>query len=123
MKGAFMTVAAIALVATGLMPAPVLASDQALSKIAQCWNVGSLSAAARKTEVTVAFDLSRAVKPVKDTVTLVRYRGGPQEAADEAFRAARRAILRCGSNGFERPAGSYAQWRKVEITFNPESMR
>lgn len=123
MNGAQMTFAAIGLLATSVMPLSALANDRALGKIAQCWNIGSLSEAALQTEVTVAFRLTRAAKPVKDTVSLVRYRGGSKEAAEEAFKAARRAILRCGSDGFKRPAGTYAEWREVEITFNPESMR
>jgi hypothetical protein len=40
-----------------------------------------------------------------------------------AFDAARRAIIRCGAKGFDLPAEKYAQWREVEMTFNPESMR
>ena len=41
----------------------------------------------------------------------------------QAFEAARRAIIRCGSRGFPLPAEKYDQWREVEMVFNPEGMR
>ena len=41
----------------------------------------------------------------------------------QAFEAARRAIIRCGSSGFDLPAEKYGHWRDIEMTFNPERMR
>ncbi|MDO7707324.1 MAG: energy transducer TonB, partial [Loktanella sp.] len=40
-----------------------------------------------------------------------------------AFQAARRAILRCQSGGYQLPADKYDQWKEVEITFDPSGMR
>ena len=38
-----------------------------------------------------------------------------------AFRAARRALMRCAPyTGF--PPEKYAQWRELEVTFNPKEM-
>jgi len=45
------------------------------------------------------------------------------DEANQAFGAARRAILRCGARGFQLPSDKYAQWRNIEMTFNPERMR
>ena len=42
---------------------------------------------------------------------------------EQAYEAARRAILRCGAKGYDLPADKYAQWQDIEITFNPERMR
>jgi hypothetical protein len=53
----------------------------------------------------------------------VSYDGGSQAAAQQAYEAARRAILRCGTNGYDLPAESYDYWRQVELIFNPEGMR
>ena len=44
-------------------------------------------------------------------------------AAQQAFEAARRAIIRCGVSGFDLPAEKYDQWQEIEMTFNPEQMR
>ena len=41
----------------------------------------------------------------------------------QAFEAARRAIIRCGSNGYDLPREKYGQWQNIEMTFNPEKMR
>ena len=37
--------------------------------------------------------------------------------------AARRAIIRCGADGYKLPPEKYDQWRDIEMTFNPEKMR
>ena len=31
--------------------------------------------------------------------------------------------LHCGASGFDLPPEKYAQWREIEMTFNPERMR
>ena len=91
--------------------------------VSQCWNIGSLSKEAQRTTVVVGFDMSREGRPVDGTLRLVSYEGGSQSAAQQAFEAARRAILRCGANGYGLPAESYDHWRQVELVFNPEGMR
>ena len=40
-----------------------------------------------------------------------------------AFEAARRAVIRCGASGYHLPAEKYDQWREIEMTFDPSSMR
>ena len=51
------------------------------------------------------------------------YEGGSVAAAKQAFEAARRAIVRCGSDGFPLPAEKYGWWQQIEIVFNPTKMR
>jgi hypothetical protein len=87
-----------------------------------CWNVGALSTEAMATTVTVAFAIGRDRRPTGD-MRLADWSGGSQAAAQQAFEAARRAILRCGSDGFPLDPEAYDIWRDVEMTFNPESMR
>ncbi len=91
--------------------------------VSQCWNVGSLSSEALKTTVVVAVTMAQDGKPITDSIRMVSSSGGSDGSARDAFGAARRAIIRCGSSGFDLPAEKYDQWRDIEMTFNPERMR
>ncbi|MGR3756519.1 MAG: hypothetical protein ACU0AT_04735, partial [Tranquillimonas sp.] len=90
--------------------------------VQQCWNVGSLSSEALRTTVVVSVEMSQDGRPDSGSIRMVSSSGGG-EAAKQAFEAARRAIIRCGANGYDLPAEKYAQWRNVEITFDPDRMR
>jgi hypothetical protein len=91
--------------------------------IASCWNLGSLSSDALATTVVVGVEMTPDARPVAGSIRLVRFSGGTEAAARQAFEAARRAILRCGATGYNLPTEQYDQWRDIEMTFNPESMR
>jgi outer membrane biosynthesis protein TonB len=91
--------------------------------VSACWNIGSLSTEAQGTTVVVGFDMTPDARPVDGTLRLVSSEGGSAAAAQQAYEAARRAILRCGANGYGLPAESYDHWRQVELVFNPEGMR
>jgi hypothetical protein len=91
--------------------------------VQQCWNVGSLSSEALRTTVVVAVSMSEDGRPLQDTLRMLSFDGGSAEAARQAFESARRAIIRCGANGFSLPRDKYEQWRNIEMTFNPENMR
>jgi hypothetical protein len=82
-----------------------------------CWVVDPGSQAGRVT-VTVAFELGRDGRVAGD-VSLLTHDGATPEAANAAFEAARRAVMRCQGGGFPLPAEKYEQWRLVEMTFNP----
>lgn len=86
----------------------------------RCWNVDPGSVAARVT-VEVGFSLDRSGRVDGD----VRLLGsdGEQSATNIAFEAARRAILRCQSSGYQLPPDKYDQWKDVVITFDPSGMR
>jgi hypothetical protein len=88
-----------------------------------CWNVGSLSSEALRVTVTVAVDLGQDGKPDVGSLTMTEYEGGSDGAARQAFEAARRAVIRCGANGFKLPPEKYEEWRSLELVFNPERMR
>lgn len=105
---------------TGLT-GPAMAND--LRDISTCWNVGMLSDAAKRVKVTLVFDLARDGTPVADSITLLGDSGTTPPARQQAFQAARRAILRCGAGGFDLPQQTYEQWRRVEMTFDPADMR
>lgn len=91
--------------------------------VSRCWNVGALSSAALATTVVVKVSMAQNGKPDIGSITMLSSSGGDGSAAKQAFEAARRAIIRCGSTGFDLPSEKYAHWRDIEMTFNPERMR
>ncbi|MEZ5676004.1 MAG: energy transducer TonB [Thalassovita sp.] len=91
--------------------------------VQRCWNTGSLSSDALRTTVIVAVRLSEEGRPDAGSIRMVSSSGGTSDSARQAFEAARRAIIRCGASGFNLPKDKYAQWRDIEMTFNPEKMR
>ncbi|HVG49947.1 MAG TPA: hypothetical protein VM899_17625, partial [Rubellimicrobium sp.] len=101
---------------------PMTGSERDAFRVAvqNCWNIDPGSQAGRVT-VTVVFELGRDAKVAGD-VRLLTHNAESAEAANSAFEAARRAILRCQSSGFPLPPEKYEQWRLVEMTFNPEQM-
>ena len=91
--------------------------------VQQCWNVGSLSSEALRTTVVVAVSMTEDGRPVAESLRMLGHEGGSADAARQAYESARRAIIRCGANGFNLPRDKYDQWREIEMTFNPENMR
>ena len=91
--------------------------------VSSCWNVGSLSSEALQTTVVVTVDMTPDGKPVNSSIRLASSSGGSTGAANQAFEAARRAIIRCTRDGYGLPADKYGQWKEIEMTFNPERMR
>ena len=101
---------------------PMTGSERDSFRIAvnSCWNVDPGSVAARVT-VEVGFSLDREGKVLGD-VRLISS-DGDQSATNTAFEAARRAILRCQSGGYQLPGDKYEQWKDIVITFDPSGMR
>lgn len=91
--------------------------------VQRCWNVSVLSSAALETTVVVAVSMADDGKPLSNTIRLLSTSGGTSASAQQAFEAARRAIIRCGARGFDLPVEKYAQWKEIEMTFDPERMR
>lgn len=87
-----------------------------------CWVVDQGSLAASVT-VTLAFELTRDGRVAGNEVIMIGNSGGTPAAVQAAYESARRAVLRCQSDGFPLPAEKYDQWRLVEMTFNPAEMR
>ena len=97
-------------------------TDSFRISVQKCWVVDVGSEAANVT-VTVAMSLDRDGKVDDNSLKLLASEGGSESAANTAFRAARRAILRCQKDGYKLPVEKYDHWRDIEITFNPEEMR
>lgn len=91
--------------------------------VSACWNTGSLSTDALRTTVVVSVEMSQDGRPQADTIRMLTSQGGSGDAVRQAFEAARRAIIRCGANGFGLPVDKFDSWRNIEMTFNPEKMR
>jgi len=86
-----------------------------------CWNVGSLSTDALSTTVVVLVRMAADGKP--ESVEMLSSDGATPTATRGAYEAARRAVIRCGAQGFPLPPGKYDQWREIEMTFDPSNMR
>lgn len=98
----------------------VLAS-QALAEpiadmVAPCWLPAKNSTATVKVRVLMTPDA------MPETVTLISSDGASRAATEEAFKAARRAVLRCAGNGYALDRASYDRWREIEMTFDPRQM-
>ena len=91
--------------------------------VQRCWNVGSLSSEALRTTVVLGVQMAETGKPEIGSIRMLSASGGGDAAAKQAFEAARRAIIRCGNDGFDLPVEKYDHWRDIEMTFNPENMR
>ncbi|MEQ9240953.1 energy transducer TonB family protein [Roseovarius indicus] len=104
---------------------PLTAGEKEGLRVAvqQCWNVGSLSSEALNTTVVVSVSMSEDGRPITASIEMLSASGGSDSAARQAFEAARRAIIRCGADGYKLPPEKYDQWRDIEMTFNPEKMR
>ncbi|MEM7645098.1 MAG: hypothetical protein AAF366_21685, partial [Pseudomonadota bacterium] len=87
-----------------------------------CWVVDPGAPSARAI-VTVGVEMDRDGNPLTNTIRLVSSEGEGGAASDRAFEAARRAIIRCARGGYDLPANKYEQWREIEITFDPTTMR
>ena len=112
-------------------PAPVPAGppmsagekDALRVAVSKCWNVGSLSSAALNTTVVVGVTMNQDGRPDTGSIRMLSSSGGDTGSARQAYEAARRAIIRCGSRGYDLPVEKFAHWRDIEMTFNPERMR
>ena len=101
-----------ALLATPLAAQGITQHDMAnmRQQIAACWNPP-----AHSVDVTVGFELDITGKVVGD-VTLVSGETG-ETATQDAFRAARLAVLRCQQDGYDLPKDAFAAWQFIELRF------
>lgn len=90
--------------------------------VSGCWAPDIGSEAGRIT-VTVAMSMNEDGTVQAGSLRMISNSGGSESAVQSAFQAARRAVLRCQRGGYQLPREKYAQWRDIEMTFNPERMR
>lgn len=87
--------------------------------IIPCWNIGALSTEASRTAVVVEVQMNPDSTPVASSIRLQSYEGGSEAAGRQAFEAAKRAIIRCGSRGFDLPNNKLAADGTMVIRFDP----
>jgi len=107
-------------------PGPVLAqtyaADFALA-VQRCWVIDVISEAS-DIAVTLAFSMRPDGTVGPGSVKMVSASAGSKAAIDQAFQSARRALLRCqGSDGYNLPVAEHAQWKDVEMSFDPHEWR
>jgi len=88
--------------------------------IQRCWSVPVGLEAAENLSVTLGVTLSREGQ-ITAGPDLIEPKGTLSPGHKVAYQAARRALMRCAPyTGF--PPEKYAQWRELEVTFNPKEM-
>lgn len=92
--------------------------------VAQCWNAGSLSTAAKATIVVVSMSMNRDGTPVFPSIRLISSTGGSDSDAQVVFSSAKRAIQICSNRnkGFKLPPEKFDHWKTIEMTFDPTKM-
>ncbi|MBA4492340.1 hypothetical protein [Paracoccus sp. S1E-3] len=110
-----------ALTAMMLAPVAALAQPAALSpaektgfagRVESCWTL----AQGVDPRVTLRFAMTPDGRPVADSFVVVG------TAAQTAFEAARRAVLRCARAGYDLPKDRYDAWDLIEITFTADGI-
>ena len=101
-------------------PKAVLANSIG-SEIARCWSLGAFDKATPPVAVRIEVTMSHSGAPA--TMRLLEAGQGTGAQVTKSFDAARRAILRCGAQGFDLDAKDYDRWHTLAITFDPNEMR
>ncbi|GAB5448797.1 hypothetical protein [Gymnodinialimonas sp.] len=90
--------------------------------IRACWNVGGLSEEATAVRIRLGFDTTPDGQVIRESIEMVDYTNGTQDAAEEALVQAFAAIMRCGNDGLDLPVETHPIWQRVEMTFDAGSM-
>lgn len=96
--------------------------------IGQCWSTGTLSTAAEGVALTLRVEMNQDGTPIKDSITMTNFSGGDEAAANQAFEAARRAVMRgvkgCGGKpGYQLDPEKYGQWNVMNLNFDNGGVR
>lgn len=101
---------------------PLTGSEKEGLKLAvqKCWNVPAGLRDAQSLKVTIGAEFAADGSVINASIHLVEPSPAPDGRFQQAYEAARRALIRCAP--YSMPRDKYAQWRDVEIVFNPEGM-
>ncbi len=89
--------------------------------VQRCWNVPAGLRDAQELKVTLAAELNADGSVVNGSIRLIEPASMSDARYKSAFEAGRRALIRC-SPYTDLPREKYAQWRNLEVVFNPEGM-
>ncbi|PZQ49266.1 MAG: hypothetical protein DI556_11995 [Rhodovulum sulfidophilum] len=89
--------------------------------VQRCWNLPAGLRDAAELKVTLAAELNADGSVIANSVRLVDPSPAPDARFQQAYEAGRRALLRCAPYA-DLPRDKYAQWRELEVVFNPEGM-
>lgn len=101
---------------------PMTGSEKEGLKLAvqRCWNVPAGVRDAQELKVTLAADLAADGSVISSSIRLIEPSTIPDARFKAAYDAGRRALIRCSP--YDLPREKYAQWRSIEVVFNPEGM-
>jgi hypothetical protein len=85
-----------------------------------CWNVPAGLRDAQELRVTLAAELTPQGDVIANSIRLIDP-ADPDARFQQAYEAGRRALIRCGPYT-DLPREKFAQWRNIEVVFNPEGM-
>ncbi|HMR62347.1 MAG TPA: hypothetical protein PKD62_17685, partial [Amaricoccus sp.] len=87
----------------------------------RCWNVPAGLRDAQELRVVLAAELAADGAVISGSIRLIEPVPAPDARFQQAYEAGRRALLRCSPYS-ELPRDKFAQWRNIEVVFNPEGM-
>lgn len=96
--------------------------------INSCWNIGSLSSAAQRVKLVMRVEMNEDGTPIGSSIEMTGFEGGDEAAAQQAFEAAKRAVVRgvkgCGGKpGYQLDPAKYGEWNVMNLTFDASGMR
>ena len=102
--------------------------DGVRSAINSCWNIGSLSTAAQRVKLVMRVEMNEDGTPIGSSIQMTSFEGGDDAAAQQAFEAAKRAVVRgvkgCGGkSGYQLDPAKYGTWNVMNLTFDASGMR
>jgi hypothetical protein len=102
---------------------PMTSSEKNGLKLAvqKCWNMPAGVRDASELKVTLAAELQPDGEVITASIKLIEPNPVPDARFKSAFDAGRRALIRCSPYA-DLPRDKFAQWRNIEVVFNPEGM-
>ncbi len=89
--------------------------------VQRCWNVPAGVRDASELKVTVGAELAADGTVITASIHLVEPKPVPDGRFQQAYEAGRRALIRCSPYS-DLPRDKFAEWRTIEVVFNPEGM-
>ena len=99
--------------APALLPSEI---EKFKESVAECWDVKNFDNP-KKGSTTLTFLMDRQGKIDPDSLKSISNTFEDSRSAQNAFQRAKRALMKCGVNGYDLPASKYQHWKRMELTF------